>query len=68
MTCGDYPSPYDHIYDGGNVHPYNSYVGERGTFPEGHTCMCGKEVWHNMTLEESFNLVKKNYDRSSMHQ
>jgi len=65
MTCGSYPKPYAHVFDGGNNHPYNSYVylpwGNLGpTFPEGHTCMCGALKYHQMTLEESFAMLKVN--------
>ena len=48
MTCGIKNTPYKHTFDGGNVHSFNP-LGDRGEFPEGHECLCGKEKWHNET-------------------
>lgn len=57
MPCGIPNTPYKHTFDGGNVHPYN-VLGDRGEFPEGHFCLCGEKPWHQMTLEESFNMQR----------
>ena len=60
MTCGLPPYEFaEHIFDGANRHPFNSFEGSNGRFPEGHYCLCGETTWHNETVEERPMIISK---------
>ena len=57
MICGEIQGK--HVFDGANNHPFNSFTDGSATFPEGHTCMCGKTVWHNKTADEKWQELQE---------